>query len=571
MVLSSVGAVPTFVVLPGAGGVAIASHETTLGEFRRFVAATGYNSTGKMFTLGAEDHDWAPRGRTWAEPGFAQEDTHPVVGVNLADARAYAEWLSVTHRAAGVIAADEVYRLPSDREWSLAAGIGEERGATPEERMAFSDTVYPWGADWPPPVDFGNFAGTESAAGKPSWWGTIPGGYTDAWARTSPVGTFPPNALGIYDLSGNVWEWVDEPYTTSALARVTRGGCWGSDRPAYLLLAKRAPTFAGSRNDELGFRLVLAKGEMTGGGPSVSAGSALAGLTPVRVQLDWIANVQFAGLLLAVERGWYREAGLDVTIVPAGDSTLGTVESVVAAKGVSIGVADGSALLRARAGGASVQAFATMFQASPIGIITLESRGFKTIAELKGKRIGINVHQRPQLAKMLASAGLTLDDVEPVVLGNDHESLPSGKVDAQVAYVIDEKVAFETAGYPVRAFYGYAHGYRTYAQVYFTTEAVRDASESVLRTFLETSNRGWRAATADPRAVAELIIAKYQPDLSVAYQEGSLRLIAGLLEIESGGGSMGRMRRETWLGTPDATPELVEGFFAPLEPTSETF
>ncbi len=557
------GATMAFVPLPGGDGARIAVHETTVGEFRRFVAATGHDATGGMFTLGADDHDWAPRGRTWADPGYAQDDTHPVVGVNLADARAYAAWLTAGHRGAGLIAADEIYRLPTDREWSLAAGLGEERGATPEERMAFSDTAYPWGAGWPPPAGFGNYAGTESAAGKPSWWGTIPGGYTDAWPRTAPVGTFPPNALGVHDLSGNVWEWVDEPYTTSALARVTRGGCWGSDRPAYLLLAKRSPTFAGSRNDELGFRLVLAKGELAGG---EAAGGSFAELTPVRVELDWIANAQFAGLLLAVERGWYREAGLDVTIAPVNQETMQTIEPVLAAKGISVGVADGSALLRARAGGAPVQAFATMFQASPIGIVTLESRGFTSIAELKGKRIGIHAYNRPQLAKMLASAGLTLDDVEPVVLGNDHESLPAGKVDAQVAYVIDEKVAFETAGHPVRAFYGHEHGYRTYAQVYFTTEAVRAAHAPVLEAFLAASNRGWRAATADPRAAAELIVAKHQPDLSVAYQEGSLRLIAGLLEVESGGGSMGRMRRETWLGTPDATPELVEGFFAPIQP-----
>lgn len=119
----------------------------------------------------------------------------------------------------------------------------------------------------------------------------------------------------------------------------------------------------------------------------------------------------------------------------------------------------------------------------------------------------------------------------------------------------------------MRAFYGYAHGYRTYAQVYFTTEAVRAENALLLETFLAASNRGWRAAVADPRATAELIVAKYQPELSVAYQEGSLRLIGDLLEVESGGGSMGRMRLETWLGTSDATPELVEGFFAPLAPS----
>ena len=317
--------------------------------------------------------------------------------------------------------------------------------------------------------------------------------------------------------------------------------------------------------------LSSARAARTRANESASAASAVgkvqvpaAATVPVRVELDWIVNVQFAGLILAQERGWYREVGLEVSIAGVNQQTMETVGPVVAAPGVAIGVADGSALLRARAAGAPVQVFATIFQASPIGVVSLASRGFTGLADLKGRRIGLHAYNRPQLAKMLASAGLTLDDVTPVVLGNDHTSLPAGKVDAQVAYVIDEKVAFETAGHAVRAFFGYDHGYQAYSQVYFTTEKTRASEAAVLARFVEASNRGWRATIADPAATAALIVAKYQPTLSAAYQEASLRLIGGLLEVESGGGSMGRMRRETWLNTPDATPELVDALFAPL-------
>jgi formylglycine-generating enzyme required for sulfatase activity len=59
-------------------------------------------------------------------------------------------------------------------------------------------------------------------------------------------------------LSGNVWEWIDTTYTADSEAYVLRGGCWGSDRPAYLLVAKRNPAFPEMRNDEAGFRIVLA-------------------------------------------------------------------------------------------------------------------------------------------------------------------------------------------------------------------------------------------------------------------------------------------------------------------------
>jgi len=538
---TSVAAAADFIPLPTpAGNVLMAAQETTVGEFRAFVAATGHDAVGGMYTLGADDYDWLPRGHTWMDPGFPQTDAHPVVGVNLHDARAYAAWLTATHRASGHISTDQVYRLPTDREWSLAAGLTEEQGDTPEERLAWADSAYPWGHDWPPPPEFGNYAGTESAAGKPSWWGTIPGGYTDAFARTAPVGSFAPNPNGFFDLSGNVWEWVEEPYTTSALAYVIRGGCWGSDRPAYLLLAKRNPTFAMTRNDELGFRLVLAPVSATTATPPPPAT-----LTPVTVIFDWIANVQFAGLLLAAERGWYEEAGLAVTLVPADPAAPDSIARVQAAQGLVVGIADGSALLKARADGVPLQAFATIFQASPIGVLTLASNDFTQLADLRGRRIGIHAYNRPQLGIMLGSVGLTLEEVTPVVLSNDHHSLPTGLIDAQVAYVIDEKVAFETAGHPMRVFAGHEHGYRTYSQVYYTSEANRRAHPEALATLLAASHRGWRAAVADVDATAALITTRHQPAADPTYQAGSLRLIAELLEVESGAGSLGHMRRET--------------------------
>ncbi len=231
---------------------------TRVRDFAAFVAATGYRAEGGMLTLGPEDHDWLPKGRTWNEPGFRQTDADPVVGVNLADAAGFCRWLTRKERAERRIRPPWRYRVPTDREWSAAVGLPREKGWTPEERLAGSDGRYPWGPVWPPPPGFGNYAGAESRAGMPSWWGVVPGGYRDPYPRTSPVGSFLPNAFGFFDLSGNVWEWCSDAYSRG-LARVTRGGSWGSDRPASLRSAQRSPQLPGTRNDELGFRIVLAR------------------------------------------------------------------------------------------------------------------------------------------------------------------------------------------------------------------------------------------------------------------------------------------------------------------------
>ncbi len=226
-------------------------------DFETFVQGTGYDATGDMLTLGKDDFDWAAHGHTWHSPGFAQAADHPVVGVSYHDAVEFCSWLTARERASGAIPPGQAYGLPTDLEWSCAVGLGRELGECPEERLYHSDGTYPWGPAWPPPADFGNYAGAESRTNMPSWWGVVPGGYTDRFPRTSPVGSFAANALGFQDLSGNVWEWCADAYCPGSIANIVRGGSWGSDRPAYLQSANRNPKFPESRNDETGFRIAL--------------------------------------------------------------------------------------------------------------------------------------------------------------------------------------------------------------------------------------------------------------------------------------------------------------------------
>lgn len=226
-------------------------------DFAAFANATSHDATVGMLSLGPDDHDWLANGRTWCDPGFAQTANHPVVGINYFDALAFCRWLTRRERAAGILTAEQLYRLPTDAEWSVAIGLRTECGKTPEHKLHSSEGRYPWGPAWPPPANFGNYAGEESKAEMPSWWGVVPGGYRDPFPRTSPVASFPASALGFFDLSGNVWEWCADSYSRG-LAKVTRGASWGSDRPAYLQSAKRNPQFPETRTDELGFRLALA-------------------------------------------------------------------------------------------------------------------------------------------------------------------------------------------------------------------------------------------------------------------------------------------------------------------------
>ena len=198
--------------------------------------------------------------REWPKPTFPQTSMHPVVMVTRDDARAFCEWLTGRERKGGRILANELYRLPSDHEWSCAVGIGdrEDPAQTPEDKDVKIKDVYPWGAVWPPPPGTGNYSG-EEAAGHEVWNGQkIISGYRDDFPETAPVGSFRPNEFGIYDLSGNAYEWCEDRWNPGGTAGVLRGGSFNNGSQGYLLSCNRSRREQGNRSASDGFRVVLA-------------------------------------------------------------------------------------------------------------------------------------------------------------------------------------------------------------------------------------------------------------------------------------------------------------------------
>ena len=212
-------------------------HEVTVGQFRRFLQASGHvpesiaDGTGGYGWRADYDPATSARGDafegrsprySWADPGFAQGDDHPVVNVSWNDATALAAWLS---KAEG-----RRYRLPTEAEWEYACRAGtRSRYASGDDPRSLRTIANVFDAD--------------SAALWPRWQAmALP--HHDGQPFTAPVGSFAPNAWGLYDMHGNVWEWVadwheDDYYAHSPLddppgparpadggVRVRRGGSW---------------------------------------------------------------------------------------------------------------------------------------------------------------------------------------------------------------------------------------------------------------------------------------------------------------------------------------------------------
>jgi serine/threonine protein kinase len=196
--------------------------------------------------------------RSWPHTKFPQGPTHPAVNASWEDAQAFCAWLTAREQMAGNISTNELYRLPTDHEWSCAAGIGERENPArlPTSKDGVIRDVYPWGTLWPPPKDAGNYSGEEAAGHETYTRQKILTGYRDSFPETAPVGSFSANSNGLYDIGGNVAEWCEELVGLNEDSRTLRGGSFSSG--TRLLLSNRSSIFQTDQSSEKGFRIVLA-------------------------------------------------------------------------------------------------------------------------------------------------------------------------------------------------------------------------------------------------------------------------------------------------------------------------
>ena len=231
---------------------ALGRTEVTVAQWREFARASGYQTLAER-NIGAQgcltwkpDDGWAWRdGASWREPGWTQKDNEPVVCISWVDAQAYVRWLDESSGVKG-------WRLPTEAEWEYAARAG-------------STTRRPWGDDEVSCV-FAN--GTDRTIGPRGRTWTERALCKDGHWFAAPVGSYRPNAWGLHDMLGNVWEWVQDcflPYpgapsdgsaheTDGCRGRVLRGGAW-DEPPEVLRSAERFVKGPGHRSANVGLRV----------------------------------------------------------------------------------------------------------------------------------------------------------------------------------------------------------------------------------------------------------------------------------------------------------------------------
>lgn len=193
-------------------GISMGKYEVTVSQFAQFVSETGYSAGSSCWIY--ISGEWTEQnGRNWQNTGFNQDGNHPVVCVNYSDVQAYISWLN---KQTG-----KHYRLPNEDEWYSACQASS---------------------------DGSEYCGSNNIDAV-AWYDENSG------ATTHPVGRKQPNAYGLYDMSGNVWEWTSSCYESDCSRRVDRGGSWYL-KPTSVRADHRGWDDVSNRHVSLGFRLV---------------------------------------------------------------------------------------------------------------------------------------------------------------------------------------------------------------------------------------------------------------------------------------------------------------------------
>jgi ABC-type nitrate/sulfonate/bicarbonate transport system substrate-binding protein len=271
---------------------------------------------------------------------------------------------------------------------------------------------------------------------------------------------------------------------------------------------------------------------------------AEAPLPKLVMQLDWHFNSQFAGLMLASQEGLYRKAGLDVELRALGELPYNDLAKVVSETDGMVGSIEAGLFLSGRAAGLPIVAIGTMFQASPLGLIYLEGSGVRGPSDLDGKTVSVHDDGQDALDAVLISVGLDRSRVTVVNSGYGMEGLVAGDYVAKQGYFVDELVKLRMQGHAADVMKYSDFGRRSYSQVYFVSEKTFRERRADLERFLAASAEGWRRASLAPAATAELVRARYAPELAADYLEASLRLIVPILTAEQP--TLGAMLPETW-------------------------
>lgn len=296
---------------------------------------------------------------------------------------------------------------------------------------------------------------------------------------------------------------------------------------------------------------------------SISA-SANNEVDTVVLQLKWKHQFQFAGFYAAVEKNYYREAGLEV-IIEEGARDIDFVDEVVSGR-ANFGI-ESPKLVIDRINGQPIVVLSAIFQHSPEILLTTTETGISKPSDFKPKRIALSNSGMSATKAIFKQHNINLDSLQLLSLESHPQKLIAGEVDLADAYITDAPYFIKKAGKKPVIFKPISYGIDFYGDILFTSQAeIENNIDRVMR-FKKASEKGWIYAMSHKDEMVKLIREKYNPDLSaeqLSYEAMAMEelLLPKLVRP-------GQMNEDRWRHIADTYVELsllqpdysLEGFF----------
>lgn len=286
------------------------------------------------------------------------------------------------------------------------------------------------------------------------------------------------------------------------------------------------------------------------------SGEAAADLTQLTFQLNSPGGGYNSGYALALEKGYYEDEGLDVTISPGTGSAV-TAQLVAAGKS-DIAFADAAATMKLVAEGAEMTSIGTILQGNPNEVTSLKETPINSIQELKGKKVALpnGYSQTAMFPLLLAANDMTQDDMEVVNMPAEAmvASLLQGQVDAILGSMDNFSVQLRNEGAEIVTLPFNDNGAATVAQSIVASDAFLEEHPDQVKAFMKASLKGWSDAVDDPKAALDAL-KKVFPDVKDDLIGGQLDATIDLM-CANNAKFLGKATPEQWDETVSVLSEI---------------
>ena len=291
-------------------------------------------------------------------------------------------------------------------------------------------------------------------------------------------------------------------------------------------------------------------------GLALAAGNAGAANTPITFQLNWVAGGANAGFAAAVAEGFYKDAGLDVTLVQGNGS--GNTAQLVANGRSEIAYADAVAVSQLIAKGAPMKVLSTVYQSNPNEVSALKKTGIKSIKDLAGKKVGVpsGSSQTTMLPLLLKANNLKESDVNLINMPPTAmvPSLLQGQVDAILGSVDSYQIQLEAQGAQTDNFMFADNGVPTVSTSIFASDNYIKNNPEVVRKFIAASLKGWYFALDNPEKAVKDLKSVF-PEMNEKLATAELASIKPLL-CSGGAKYIGKAEDALWVKTQELLSEV---------------